>query len=112
MILGHHSDSVPSSSAKVVRTSAKSSNIQTYRQVAIAISRTHLPSGSFRLDYGTEQKAIDAQAAHESNLVGSIYARGLQQAHGQTEARQATFRAVSREWHEFLGFCRPLGPRK
>lgn len=91
---------------------SKELNIQIYRQIAIAISRTHLASGGFKLDYGIEQKAIDAQAAHESNLAGSIYARGLQQARGQIEARQAIFRAVSREWHEFLGFCVPLGPRK
>lgn len=76
------------------------------------MSRTHLPSGGFKVDYGIEQKAVDAQAAHDSSLAGSIYARGLQQAYGQMEARQAVFRAVSREWHEFLGFCRPLGPRK
>jgi len=90
----------------------KELNLQTYRQIAIAISRTHLPSGGFKVDYGIEQKVIDAQAAHDSNLAGSIYARGLQQAHGQMEARQAIFRAVSREWHEFLGFCRSFGPRK
>lgn len=87
-------------------------NTSTYRQLAIAISRTHLRSGGFKLDYGIEQKAIDAQAAHESNLAGTIYARELQQARGQLEARRAIFRAVSREWHEFLGFATPRQPRK
>lgn len=87
-------------------------NLQTYGQIAIAMSRTHLPSGGFKVDYGIEQKVVDAQAAHDSNLAGSIYARGLQQAHGQMEARQAVFRAVSREWHEFLGFDRSFEPRK
>lgn len=87
-------------------------NLQTYRQVAIAISRCHLASGGFKLDYGTEQKALDAQAAHDSNVAGSMYARSIQQARGWMESRQAMFRGVSREWHTFLGFCSSLPPRQ
>ena len=41
-----------------------------------------------------------------------IYARGLQEAPGHVAARKAEYRAVSREWHNFLGFRVYLGARK
>jgi hypothetical protein len=41
-----------------------------------------------------------------------VYARGLQEAPGHVEARRRQYRAISREWHGFLGFETYLGPRK
>ncbi|KAF9882574.1 hypothetical protein FE257_006756 [Aspergillus nanangensis] len=87
-------------------------NIMSYRHAAIAISRVHLKCGGFKRDYGTDDAPFDRQASHGSWIAGTVYARGLQEAPGHIEARRRQYRAVSREWHEFLGFEVSLGPRK
>ncbi|KAF7139720.1 hypothetical protein CNMCM5793_007558 [Aspergillus hiratsukae] len=76
------------------------------------ISRVHLKCGGFKRDYGTDDAAFDEQASHSSWLAGTVYARGLQEAPGHVEARRQRYRAISREWHAFLGFETYLGPRK
>ncbi|KAI9034791.1 uncharacterized protein KD926_005471 [Aspergillus affinis] len=87
-------------------------NILSYRHAAIAISRVHLKIGGFKRDYGTDSAALDEQASHGSWAAGTVYARGLQEAPGHVEARRRQYRAISREWHGFLGFETYLGPRK
>jgi hypothetical protein len=87
-------------------------NVTTYRHLSIAISRTHLNCGGFKKDYGLEECASDQQSAHSSWTAGTIYARGLEEAAGHVQNRRAEYRAVSREWHQFLGFIGGLGARK
>ena len=87
-------------------------NITYYRHAAIAISRAHLASGGFKRDYGGHKKATDQQGSHTSWTAGTIYARGLKEAPGHVKERRAEYRAISREWHSFLGFKTQLGPRK
>lgn len=87
-------------------------NIHVYRHVAIAISKTHLACGGFKRDYGLEENRVDRQATHASWIAGTIYARGLEEAPGHVEARRAEYRAVSREWHSFLGFRTFMGKRR
>jgi hypothetical protein len=87
-------------------------NILSYRHAAIAISRVHLKCGGFKRDYGTDDAAFNEQASHGSWIAGTVYARGLQEAPGHVEARRRQYRAISREWHGFLGFETYLGPRK
>lgn len=82
-------------------------NISTYRHLAIAISRRHLDGGGFKRDYDVEENASDQQTAHTTWTAGRLYARGLEEAPGYVEARRAGFRAVSRRWHNFLGFGVP-----
>ena len=87
--------------------------LSVYRHLAIAISRKHLPCGGFKRDYEREDTGFNSQSAHSSWTAGSIYARGLHEAAGHVEERKSQYRAVSREWHEFLGFLpSSLPPRK
>jgi hypothetical protein len=86
--------------------------ILTYRHLAIAISRQHLSCGGFKRDYGVDKKLADEQATHGTWIAGTVYARGLQEAPGHVKARSSEYRAVSREWHSFLGFRVYLGARK
>ncbi|EAW23656.1 putative telomere-associated RecQ helicase [Aspergillus fischeri NRRL 181] len=87
-------------------------NILSYQHAAIAISRVHLKCGGFKRDYGADDAAFNEQASHGSWIAGTVYARGLQEAPGHVEARRRQYRAISREWHGFLGFETYLGPRK
>jgi hypothetical protein len=87
-------------------------SIQIYRHLAIAISRQHLLCGGFKRDYGIDKKLADKQAAHGTWIAGTIYARGLQEAPGHVKARSSEYRAVSREWHSFLGFQTHVGALK
>ncbi|EAU31660.1 predicted protein [Aspergillus terreus NIH2624] len=87
-------------------------NVASYRHAAIAISRVHLKCGGFKRDYGTDSAAFDEQASHGTWAAGTVYARGLQEAPGHVEERRRQYRAISREWHQFLGFAVSLGPRK
>jgi hypothetical protein len=75
-----------------------------HRHLAIAISRIYLPYGGFKRDYGLEDTKLDAQSSHSSWTVGSVYARGLQEAVGHVDMRKSEYRSISRQWHEFLGF--------
>jgi hypothetical protein len=86
--------------------------IPVYRHVAIAISRRHLDGGGFKRDYDIGDRIGDLQTTHTSWTAGRLYARGLEEVPGHVEARRAGFRAVSREWHNFLGFSNTLNPRK
>jgi hypothetical protein len=86
--------------------------ISTYRHIAVAISRRHLNGGGFKRDYDVEEKVSDHQTTHTSWTAGRLYARGLEEAPGHVEARRAGFRAVSREWHSFLGFEGPILSKK
>lgn len=87
-------------------------NITSYGHAAIAISRVHLKCVGFKRDYGVLEKEVDQQASHSAWVAGTVYARGLQEALGHVEARRAQYRAISREWHGFLGFVLDLGLRK
>jgi hypothetical protein len=87
-------------------------NITYYRHAAIAMSRVHLKCGGFKRDYGVEETQVNQQGSHSSWLAGTVYARGLKEAPGHVEIRRAQYRAISREWHGFLGFQVHLGPRK
>lgn len=87
-------------------------NVISWRHAAIAISRAHLQCGGFKRDYSADDGLIDQQAGHGSWAAGTVYARGLQEAPGHIQARRVQYRAISREWHAFLGFQVSLGPRK
>lgn len=87
-------------------------NIVIYRHIAIAISRQHLPCGGFKRDYGIDKKLADAQATHGTWTAGTVYARGMQEAPGHVKMRSMEYRAVSREWHSFLGVRVYHGARK
>ena len=107
----------PSRLTKVISREARlyldtSLGILTYRHLAIAISRQHLSCGGFKRDYGVDKKLADEQATHGTWIAGTVYARGLQEAPGHVKARSSEYRAVSREWHSFLGFRTYLGARK
>lgn len=82
-------------------------SIVVWRHLAIAISRKHLACGGFKRDYGMDETAFDNQSCHSSRTAGSVYARGLKEAVGHIEARRASYRKVSQEWHAFLGFLPP-----
>lgn len=86
--------------------------IATYRHIAIALSRRHLSKGGFKRDYDIQENASDQQTTHTSWTAGRLYARGLEEAPGHVEARRAGFRALSRQWHEFLGFTQPKASLK
>lgn len=87
-------------------------NVLSFRHAAIGISRMHLACGGFKRDYAADDQVVDQQAAHGSWVAGTVYARGLQEAPGVIESRRTRFRAISREWHCFLGFEPPPRPRK
>lgn len=84
----------------------------TYRHIANAVSRQHLKCGDYKRDYWMDKKLADERATHGSWVAGTVYARGLQEAPGYVEARRMEYRAISREWHNFLGFRVYLGARK
>ncbi|KAF4637121.1 hypothetical protein G7Y89_g978 [Cudoniella acicularis] len=60
-------------------------------------------------EYGPSR--ADAQSAHGSLRAGLAYARALEEAPGHVEAARAEYRALSQEWHSFLGFSAYLGRR-
>jgi hypothetical protein len=88
-------------------------NIRVWRHAAIAISRKHLQQRKFKKDYGVNSTATwaDAQSAHGSLRAGLAYARALEEAPGHVEAARSEYRALSQEWHSFLGFGGYLGRR-
>ncbi|EDN09845.1 predicted protein [Histoplasma mississippiense (nom. inval.)] len=87
-----------------VRAGGTKLNVIPWRHAAIAISRMHLSCGGFKREYEADDAAVDQQAGHGSWAAGTVYARGLQEAPGHIEERRVRYQAVSREWHEFLGF--------
>ncbi|KAJ5557941.1 hypothetical protein N7513_003527 [Penicillium frequentans] len=82
-------------------------NVLSWRHAAIGISRVHLKCGGFKRDYGADDPVVDEQAAHGSWVAGTVYARGLQEAPGVIESKRMRYRAISLEWHRFLGFEAP-----
>jgi hypothetical protein len=46
----------------------------------------------------------DEQATHSPHVAGAVYARDAQELAGATASRRQQFRAVSVDWHRFLGF--------
>lgn len=85
-------------------------DIQSYREIAIAISRRYLhPSHIFSADednHGSneEDAILDEQAGHSSHVAGMIYARGIMELSGEVASKRYKFRASSQAWHQFLGF--------
>ena len=51
-----------------------------------------------------DKTTFDNQLCHSTWTVGSIYARGLEEAAGHIEAHRESYRKVSQEWHAFLSF--------
>ena len=84
----------------------------TWRHAAIGISRMHLKCGGFKQDYGAEDPIVDQQAAHGSWVAGTLYARGIKEAPGVIESKRVRYRAISREWHSFLGFEEPRSRKR
>ena len=72
-------------------------SIVVWRYLAIAISRKHLAYGGFKRDYDIDETTFDNQSYHSTRTVGSIYARGLEEAAGYIEARRESYRKVSQE---------------
>jgi DEAD/DEAH box helicase len=99
-------------------------NIQSYRHLAIGISRRFLSPGHHfsdeerteeaipRTEEEGEQEVLDQQAAHSSYVAGAIYARGLTERPGEIWSQRQRFRRISVQWHGFLGFSHvgPGGP--
>lgn len=90
-------------------------HVAAYREIAIAINRQWVrPATAFQQDESTENKEwnaenvmndmADEQAAHIPHIAGSIYARDSMELTGATADRRRQFRAVSTDWHRFLGF--------
>jgi hypothetical protein len=86
--------------------------ILTYQHLAIAISCQHLLCGGFKQDYGVDKKLGDKQATYGTWIAGTVYAQGLQEVSSHVKAWSSEYRAVSHEWHSFLGFRTYLGARK
>lgn len=94
-------------------------NISAWRQVVIAIARKYLrdkfgfgddeiPSGDvedFDEDNDEGDSPWDLQAGHGTKVAGMIYARLLSEGRFETISQKERFRAVSQEWHRFLGFA-------
>ena len=93
----------------------QSIHMAAYREIAIAISRRWVrASTAFQVDEDDEDAewrkqnvlsdAADEQATHSPHIAGTIYARDAMELSGATADRRQRFRAVSRDWHQFLGF--------
>jgi RecQ family ATP-dependent DNA helicase len=92
-------------------------NIQSYREIAIAMSRKWLRGKAFVSDdddedgdwdegggEGHDDHIADLQAAHSSHVAGMVYARGIMEMSGVIADRRTAFRQTSVAWHEFLEF--------
>ncbi|UDD65536.1 hypothetical protein AFCA_012713 [Aspergillus flavus] len=101
-------------------------NIQTYRDIAIGISRRWMrPAIAFRSnvqeDYDAVQAALDddaenldeepslgyiagLQAARSPDIAGMVYGREIMEQGGSTSHRQRMCRLASIDWHRLLGF--------
>jgi hypothetical protein len=96
-------------------------NVMTWRHVVVAVSRRHLKEGyKFKRNFNsaTEKegsKAIDMQAAHTSQIAGMVYRRGIHEAPGWIQSIRSEYRAISRAisraWHQCLGFGIRLPPK-
>jgi hypothetical protein len=89
--------------------------IQSYRHIAIAISRKYLATPYHFFDDGDpldrtdpDEKAddiLDLQSAHCSAVAAGIYARSIHERPGETWTQRQRFRQASILWHELLGFA-------
>ncbi|KAK3933608.1 P-loop containing nucleoside triphosphate hydrolase protein [Diplogelasinospora grovesii] len=88
--------------------------VSAWRQIAVGISNRYL-NKAFKAseregfedeedEDGVEDSIWDLQAGHGTHVAGMVYARELEQGVYGTAARRDQFRAVSRQWHRFLGF--------
>ena len=90
-------------------------NIQSYREVAIGISRKYMRQGlSFEPDTKEKESEMaekeeddiaDLQAGHGSHVAGMIYARDIMEVRGEIASKRQRFRESSQEWHRFIGFA-------
>ena len=100
----------------------QSINVAAYRQIAIAISRRWIRKG---IEGATEEAdddewlqddpfgdIADEQATHSPHVAGAVYARETQELAGATASRRQQFRAISVDWHRFLGFQSSSQPAK
>ncbi|KAK3046026.1 hypothetical protein LTR09_012463 [Extremus antarcticus] len=89
--------------------------VAAYREIAIAISRQWMRGATaFQSDQDDENEewekengagsAADEQATHSPHIAGLIYARDSIEMSSTTSDRRRQFRAVSTDWHRFLGF--------
>jgi hypothetical protein len=92
----------------------QSINVAGYRQIAIAISRRWIRKG---VENGADEHddgnwlqgdpsgdIADEQATHSPHVAGAVYARDTRELAGATASRRQQFRAISVDWHRFLGF--------
>jgi superfamily II DNA helicase RecQ len=93
----------------------KPMHVAAYREIAIAISRQWVRGATaFQVDEADENEewrkenmlsdVADDQATHSPHIAGMIYARDSMEMSGATADRRRQFRAVSTDWHRFLGF--------
>jgi len=94
----------------------QSINMAAYRQIAIAISRRWVRQGTSHATEGEDDEGewlqddpsgdiADEQATHSPHVAGAVYAREVQELAGATASRRQQFRAISIDWHRFLGFA-------
>ena len=82
-----------------------SMNVNTWRHIAIAVSRKHLSDKGFKRDYDDQiQVKADHQAGHSSLIAGNVYGRLISAAPGHVQSAQIAYRDISRKWHKCLGF--------
>lgn len=100
-----------------VGLSGQELTIQSYRDIAIGISRKFMRRSTvFHKDKGDEKEEeewdeesmaaaiADAQAGHTSHIAGMIYARAIMEQAGAVADKRQQFRASSMDWHRFLCF--------
>ena len=89
-------------------------HVAAYREIAIAISRQWVRGATaFQLDEADDNEewrkqnissdVADDQATHSPHIAGMIYARDSMEMSGTTADKRRQFRAVSTDWHRFLG---------
>lgn len=94
----------------------QSINMAGYRQIAIAISRRWVRKSTSNAADGEDDESdwlqddpsgdiADEQATHSPHVAGAVYAREVQELAGATARRRQQFRAISIDWHRFLGFA-------
>jgi hypothetical protein len=92
-------------------------NISVWRDAVIAIGRRFLRdifkdddtldgNGSDDFDEDNEEgdSPWDLQCSHGTHVAGDIYARLITEGKFETMSKREQFRAISQEWHTFLGF--------
>ena len=90
-------------------------NIQTYRYIAIAISRKYLKTrsafigndgdgGSEKDEPGSLDTIYEEQAGHTAWTGKTVYARLIGELTRTTASKRQRFQRLSVEWHAFLGF--------